>query len=145
MNRRWAFASLILVGAMASALFFTNDAYAARAPRNKSEIDAWNKYLENKVCGQGALWFNDKNGNYGPSNGWEQGYYSTGVQAVAHNQEYITIYLHGSAVMGGECTGLPFYATQIQSLSSRMTIHGTNLLRGRGDASGWTSIGDSLR
>lgn len=144
MNRRWAFASLVLVGAMASALFLTNDAYAARPAYNNSEIDAWNNYLRYGVCGQGALWFNDKNGNYGPSNDWERGYYSTGVQAVAHNQEYITIYLHGSAVMGGECTGDPFYATRIQSLSSRLTIHGTNLLRGYGDASGWTSIGGSL-
>ena len=143
MSRRWAFASLVLVGAMASALFLTNDAHAARPAYNNSEIDAWNNYLRYKVCGQGALWFNDKDGNYGPSNDWERGYYSTGVQAVAHDQQYITIYLHGSAVMVG-CEGDPFYATFIQSLSSRLTIHGTNLLRGYGDASGWTSIGGSL-
>ena len=143
MSRRWAFASLVLVGAMASALFLTSDAHAARAPRNSSEIDAWNNYLRYRVCGQGALWFNDKDGNYGPSDGWEQGYYSTGVQAVAHDQEYITIYLHGSAVMAG-CEGDHFYATFIESFSPRLTIHGTNLYRGTGDASGWTSIGGSL-
>ena len=34
MNRRWAFASLVLVGAMASALFLTNDAHAARPASN---------------------------------------------------------------------------------------------------------------
>ena len=50
MNRRWAFASLILVGAMASALFLTNDAHAARPAYNNSEIDAWNNYLRYKVC-----------------------------------------------------------------------------------------------
>lgn len=41
------------------------------------------------------------------------------------------------------CEGDPFMPF-IQSLSSRLTIHGTNLFRGRGDASGWTSIGGSL-
>lgn len=152
MNKWWVILSVVCLSVSASFLL-SHDALAAREPRNASEVNAWNNYLRlNRTCGQGALWFNDKHvpgldpTGYGPSDGWEKGYYSTSVAPVDADQETLTVFLHGSAVMGGECSAsaLPFFATHISSMTPQLTIHGRNLYRGSGDASGWTSIGGSL-
>ena len=142
--RRRLLGWLLLGASVLGGLLLSQPAGAARAPYNDSEAYAWQQYRRhNNTCGQGALWFNDKNGNYGAS-GWESGYYSTGVSRVEATQNQVTIYLHGSAVMEGGCEGRDFWATRISSRTSRAVIHGTDLYRGRGGSDGWTSIGGSL-
>lgn len=115
--------------------------------------NAWNRsedravcYLQRKkTCPQGALWINASSS----TDGWgrENGYYSTTVNVTA-TDNYVTVYLHGSGIdYYNQCAGDDFYAIQIGSNDTRLSISGSVLYRGRYDGyrSGWTGKGGSLQ